>query len=210
MSETREAAIGEWQKKQKELDQKLFVLESLDQVHALGSTVAENMKVTWQDLVERCRPLALVPTEQQKILELEPTIAGITFFTPDPAAEFAEFTKKLTTALAKKLDIVREKSVLTILTSSSEPCVRKLTKLLSLTNFEKIVQIFTPRTAPKIIHELIKFLDEKNLSAISLGGFTRSVRAINSAMGTKRVTDELEKLLAQKVKQSRQPLIVLK
>jgi hypothetical protein len=154
----REKSIENWEKKRKIIAQKLFTLESLDTVKKLGEKLALNLSAEFAELETRNRPLGVKIVDLRKILRIEPTVAGITFFTPLPDREFSDFEKRLDGALARKFEIIREKSVLAVLRNSKNESVKKLTELIALADLEKIVRLFTPKSAEKITSELSKNL----------------------------------------------------
>ncbi len=155
---SREKSIEQWAKKEKIVAQKLFTLESLDEVKKLGEKLSPNLATELTELGKRHRPIGIKIIELRKILRIEPTIAGITFFAPLPDFEFAEFERRLDLALDRKFEIIREKSVLAVLKNSKNESVKKLTELIALAELEKIVKLFTPKSAPKITAELIQNL----------------------------------------------------
>ncbi|MFA6458513.1 MAG: hypothetical protein WCV72_03970 [Patescibacteria group bacterium] len=156
--EDRERAITVWQKQQKELEQKVFTLAALDQVKKLGRPVAQNLAAELAGVEKRHAPLGIKIIELRKILRIEPVIAGITFFTPLPDREFADFTERVDAALEQKFAKIRDESTLAVLKNTDDASVKKLTKLIALADLAKIVRIFTLRTAPKITAELTQLL----------------------------------------------------
>ncbi|MDD3066367.1 MAG: hypothetical protein PHO48_00855 [Candidatus Gracilibacteria bacterium] len=156
--EEREKATQIFWKQLTDLKQKLFTLTSLDKVAKLGKPLATNFAEELEDLLSRYKSLNLTLTEMRKILNLEPTLSGITFFSASPTLEFESFTARLEAALGSKLLAIKEKSILKILSNSKEASVKKLVSLLSLTSLEKITKLFTPVTAPRIIAEFTKLL----------------------------------------------------
>jgi hypothetical protein len=156
--EEREKAVASFMKQLPELKQKLFTLASLDKVKKLGKPLAPDFEAELADIRKRYQSISLKLPELRKILSLEPTINGITFFAASPTLEFESFVARLEAALGSKLLAIKEKSILKILSNSKEASVKKLVSLLSLTSLEKITKLFTPVTAPRIIAEFTKLL----------------------------------------------------
>jgi hypothetical protein len=154
--EDREKAIAIWQKQKKEIEQKVFTLESLDQIKKLGKPVSKKLRTELNNLEKRHLPLGIKIIEVRKILRIEPIIAGITFFTPLPDFEFENFSDRVDLALESKFSKIRDESILAVLKSTKDEGVKKLTKLIVLADLSKIVKIFTSRSSPKIITELTK------------------------------------------------------
>lgn len=205
----REAALTAWQASRPELIKKLEVLAALDQIAALGAPQAGQLEAELAALENLHQPLQLPEKELTRLLESEPTVAGITFFTPNPSAELTDFAARVAAVLRAKLLRITEAGVTQILASSRVASVQKLTRLLALTQLEKITALFTRRTTPVIVHTLQKLLDSKNLTTLALGDFAPRQKKLATAADAASLTAEFGKFLRTKLAaQKDRPLII--
>lgn len=136
------------------IKQKILALNTFDKIEKLGVKKRQKLQEEFEKLEKKYALEDLNETEIKKTLQKSPTWKGISFLSLPAELVLKDFLRQLDDALSAKIAYIRTRSVLDILKTSQKSPVQKLVKLLSLTNLNKIVELFSPKTAPAIEQEL--------------------------------------------------------
>jgi hypothetical protein len=193
----REAAIKSWQKSLPALQQQLKAISALDEITELGKPLGRELAARLTELESMYQPLGKTEKELLELLNFDPTIAGVTLFSPSPAAELADYAVLVDLRLGEKLQQIRERSILTILATAKDPSVQKLGKLLQLTKLEEIPKLFTPKTTKKLVSELRKLCQKnpKSSRLPDLGEFRPTLRQVRTPAEIAQLTTEFKAFL---------------
>jgi len=153
-----EAAIADWQKGAAAREQTLFVIAALDNIPALGAATADTLTRDLAAIDAQYRRIDINESDRRTILQLEPSIAGVTFFTPHPTKALQTMSKRIDAALRTKLAGITEASVSAALQNSGDHTIAKITQLANLTQLDQLTKLFTKKTAPKIVRALQQLL----------------------------------------------------
>jgi len=195
-----QAQLKSWGKKRKTLEQKIFTISQLDKIPALQTDIEpEKLQNQLEQIFTKNNLPEIEQEDLQKILRVEPVFAGVTFFTPLPGNEFEKLAEDVDHTLEKQLAKISATSTKKIITSSRDPALKKLGRVITLSGLDKSTKIFTPETAPHLVSELQKVFDGTSSTFLNLGDFKPKTKRLIRAKDATLIAVELEEFLRRKM-----------